>query len=331
MSDVNDVFNIAADVFGEDNVDIQDGNIIIHWDKITITSENDNTHEILDLYARIRLTVSGRYMDVKLIRSTFTKDEATAGYVHSHVVRANGRVEFEPPCFGKGPIRNTITSLAQDYDEDLWRLFFVELDRFVRVESLSGGPYIRMSSIGAKSLNPYRLNVMFNIDSGSLPVITYTEMYQVFDYLKDSGRIVTLLKSVSPVSLGSVNDAIINMTMETMMYHNINPVNADNYAYVYCEAYIDEGAITVGNSNHNNSGISDIKTFYFKGKKVNFKIIDNDCGDKYYITVLNERAASILLSLIIDEVYKNDGEYLIRYNEYKNKQQSGISACAAQG
>lgn len=320
MSDVNDVFSIARDVFGEDNVDMQSNCILIHWDKITIINENDSSHDILDLYARVRVSMSGCYMAVDLIRSTFTKDEAVAGYVHSHVIRADRRVEFEPPCFGKGPIRNTIMSITQGYDEDLWRLFFVELDRFVRVESLSGVPYIRMSSIGAKSSNPYRLDVMFNINSDNLPVITYTEMYQVFDYLKDSGRITPLLRSVSPVSLGSMNDAIINMTKETMMYHKINPVSADNYAYVYCEAHIDEGTITVGSSHYDNRRISGIDTFYFKGRKIDFKIIDKDEEDKYYITVLNESAASILLSLIVNEVYKNDGEYLVRYNEYKNKQ-----------
>lgn len=332
MSDVNDVFNIATDVFGEDNVDIQSNNILIHWDKITITNENENTHDIFDLYARIGVSVSGCYMSVELIRSTFTNDEAIAGYVHSHVMRSDERVEFDTPCFGKGPIRNTITSITQGYDEDLWRLFFVELDRFVRVESLIGVPYIRMSSVGVKSFDRYNLELMFNINENNLPAVTYHEMRNVFDYLKANNRIVPMLKSISPVSLGSMNDAVINMTRETMMYHNIEPVSDDIYHYVYCEARVNEGAIMVGGSGCNNRRISEMRTFYFKGKKVDLKIIDNDNDDKYCMTVLNESAASILLSLIANDVYINDKEYFERYNEYnREKQQSGISACAAQG
>lgn len=333
MSDVNDVFNIAVDVLGEDNVDLQINNIIIHWDKIVITNENDSTHDIFNLYAKVGVSPMGRYGCVGLIRSTFTKDEALSGYVHSHVVRAqDGYVKFETPCFGTGPIKNTMTSLARDYDEDLWRLFFVELDRFVRVESLTGVPYIRMGSIVARQSNPYRLNVFFNVNVNMFPLIMFENINKVFNYMRDNNRIVPLLRSLDPVSLGSINDAVINMTRESMMYHNANPMSELEIPYVYCAADIDEGSIIIGDSRHPDCEIHDMETFYFKGEKVTLRIIDDDGNDEHGITVLDSGAASALLSLIVDDVYKNYDEYLKRYNEYnKNRQQSGISACAAQG
>lgn len=56
--------------------------------------------------------------------------------------------EFKSPCLGSGPIRSTVATLAVGYDEAIWQLFCLELDKYVRVESISGVPYKYLEKIG---------------------------------------------------------------------------------------------------------------------------------------------------------------------------------------
>ena len=58
---------------------------------------------------------------------------------------------FKSPCTGSGPINSTLATLATDYDEGIWQLFCLELDRYVRVESIEGVPYHRLESISASN------------------------------------------------------------------------------------------------------------------------------------------------------------------------------------
>jgi hypothetical protein len=69
--------------------------------------------------------------------------------MHSHVsnIPVYNFEDFQIPCTGTGPINNTICSLARDFDADLWRLFCLELDRYMQVESIAGTPYHRLESL----------------------------------------------------------------------------------------------------------------------------------------------------------------------------------------
>ena len=150
------VYEIAQDFYGEDNVDFiesDDGHakIIIKWDKVTITNENNNKHTIYDLFGKIDLE-NGLFRRVRFKRSTFSNIEFSNSYIHSHITRISDLnhykvTDWHDCCFGRGPIRRTIATLTTYMDLDRWRLFFFELDKFTKVESLQGGPYIRMTSL----------------------------------------------------------------------------------------------------------------------------------------------------------------------------------------
>ena len=125
--------------------------ILVYFDKVTIKNEYDVSRELTKLYVKVILEYSGKIRGRFLInRAEYTYKEFISNYMHSHIssIPISNMSEFQTPCTGSGPINRTISSLCVDYNEDLWRLFCVEVDKFMAVESIAGTPYHRMDSIG---------------------------------------------------------------------------------------------------------------------------------------------------------------------------------------
>lgn len=124
--------------------------ILVRWPSVTIKNERDNEILIKELYAQVMVTQDGKlYGSFGLNRADFPISHAYRGYMHSHVhsIPFDRPTEFQSSCLGDGPIRGTIAELNRSCDIDKWKLFCLELDRYVHVESLRGGPYHRMIEI----------------------------------------------------------------------------------------------------------------------------------------------------------------------------------------
>lgn len=141
--------------------------IFVWWPSVTVSNENDKSILIHDLYARVDLTPDGRIpyemTGFKLNRTTFTDVQFESGYIHSHVPSRSGLPNFQNPCLGRGPIRNTIADLKNNYEEALWMLFCQELSLYVTVESLTGGPYRKLEEVS----NLHRSLTFSNFTLGS--------------------------------------------------------------------------------------------------------------------------------------------------------------------
>lgn len=129
--------------------------IFVHFPDVTITNEHNDSININDLYARIPIywngTLNRRF---EMIVTTYTRTLFNAGYCHSHLHTLYGnKPRFDTPCLGTGPLVETCRVLTSNFTEDNWRLFCVELSRYVTVESLLGTPYYRMTNITDKSNN----------------------------------------------------------------------------------------------------------------------------------------------------------------------------------
>lgn len=141
------VCNLFKEYFGEDKVDIQNDKIIVWWPEVIVSNEYNKSCVIKDLYALVRIcndgTLSGSF---RLNRSSYSYDQWKTKYCHSHVQRIyrseDNLTYWREPCLGSGPIRQTISSLQLDFDEDVWRLFIFELDQYVRHESIEGVPIV---------------------------------------------------------------------------------------------------------------------------------------------------------------------------------------------
>ncbi len=127
------------------------GFILVHFPHVRVTNENDRFVDINNLWIKVGIKVSGAgigYFTVN--RSEYELSHMIADYMHSHVsgIPFNDFTKFKSPCLGSGPIISTVATLSVGYDEAIWQLFCLELDKYVRVESISGVPYRYLENIG---------------------------------------------------------------------------------------------------------------------------------------------------------------------------------------
>lgn len=186
-----DVYSIFVHHFGEDKVDIQDVpqnintpdqefnvHILVYFPKVKVTNENNKSIIIYDLFARVTVNANGRLENqFELTRSTFTREQFRSGYVHSHLPSYTYCM-WHTSCLGSGPIGHTYSRLLVQYDECTWMLFCRELDEYVHVESLRGGPYIRLESVGG--YDPVSFNLTFRRNTHNFPNTLYISGDDIF-------------------------------------------------------------------------------------------------------------------------------------------------------
>jgi hypothetical protein len=80
---------------------------------------------------------------------------------HAHSGISKTSRDWRSMCLGFGPLVTTTHTLRNSYDLDIWRLFCIELDEYLKVESVAGVPYIRMNRVG-NSNNLYNYNITNN-------------------------------------------------------------------------------------------------------------------------------------------------------------------------
>lgn len=136
--------------------------ILVHFPRVRVTNENNRFIDITHLYAKITITYEGLMVrNFSLNRSEYTAIQMLSNYMHSHIpcIPFSDFSQFQDPCLGSGPIRDTIFNLKRSYNEDLWELFCLELSKYVTVESLTGRPYKYLETVGAstKVLNKFSL------------------------------------------------------------------------------------------------------------------------------------------------------------------------------
>lgn len=186
------VFEIMSDYFGEDRVDLvfplsdkkmttlfeeykdirdidlylkkqQDSTVLnaytlIHIPETVIRNEFNESHVIKDFFFRIEFSLYSILWKIEALRTTYTIDEYYSQYIHSHV----GRLDKKHPkifgiiCTGTSPLSTTITNLKTDPDDDLWMMLCSELEDFAQVESIDGGPFIKMNEIRNPNIITYR-------------------------------------------------------------------------------------------------------------------------------------------------------------------------------
>lgn len=203
LINVNEIKDILYHYYGEERVDIQLQNILtfieihkpsltsnekiiqfinscsekipilIHFPEVTITNEYNDSLLVKDLYIKFYIHLNGylSFDNFLITRTTFTYAQLNSGYIHSHAPRFTNTPIFKNPCLGEGPIKNTTTNLQLEYDSNLWNLFCIELDQYVKTESITGGPYIRMTSL---STNTTPIKYTYNIKNNHYPKLFST-------------------------------------------------------------------------------------------------------------------------------------------------------------
>lgn len=132
------------------------GFILVHFPHVRITNEYNRFVDINHLYAKVKVLHNGSMNGYfALNRAEYTYFHISNDYMHSHVssIPTSDFTRFQTPCTGTGPINDTISSLSKEFDSDIWKLFCLELSKYVEVESIAGTPYHRLESLGTSNMS----------------------------------------------------------------------------------------------------------------------------------------------------------------------------------
>lgn len=317
LDNTNEVYTIFKDYFGEERTDLQQlpkeiyensstraALIIIHFPEFTITNEFDETHIIKDMYVRISVKEDKTIgANIEGQRSTLTDKEYASYYCHSHLPSGFGC--WEKFCLGKGPIKDTLLSLIDHGSEDLWLLFCGELEEFLKVESLAGGPYIKISNISnsANSDSPYNFKHLYNISNAD---IDQKERDMIKDFLRYFLTTVPLKYYIiyDKIELAmDVKEFTVLLSNAFFNYYNTVLVRSmENWSI---EELINKNIINPIKKVHNNivaSGVVTLSnkfdtTILFKNELIQGKIIKtNSLSDNIY--GVSDTFMNIIYSLI---------------------------------
>lgn len=272
--------------------------IIVHFPHVTIRNEYDRTVEVDNLWAKVPVTWEGKGKGwFKMNRSEYDVVHMQSDYMHSHVSGIDFDFKFRSVCTGSGPINNTMSSLTVGFDEPIWQLFCLELERYMGTESLSGGPYRRMENIGANGSNKrdnfpieqndYISNGYFTKElSSKFLDYLFTNNILKFNYRKGSyGLAHTFADTVLTIS----NAFIDWYNAKYRTTYNIPAIKDLRGNGVIKEVIIANGAIYDPNSNASRDYSQYVgrKVLTFKGHDVNLVINGLANGARNVSTILN--------------------------------------------
>lgn len=130
--------------------------ILIYFPIVRITNEYDKYIDIRELWVKVPFDWNGRgkgYFGIN--RSNYPLNQFKHGYMHSHVysIPRDNFEKFQTPCTGRGPINSSLSTLAVCYDDAIWQLLCLEIDRYVKTESIKGVPYHKLENIPPPNSN----------------------------------------------------------------------------------------------------------------------------------------------------------------------------------
>lgn len=293
--------------------------VLVHFPHVRITNEYDRFIDITHLWAKVGFNWEGKGKGYfGLNRSEYPIIQFRSNYMHSHVgaIPTNDFTCFASPCTGMGPINSTMSTLSVDFDEAIWQLFCLELDRYVRVESIAGVPYHKLENVGTEQLGAgtdyFSMKTLF----GDYPVTDF--------WNNKSERFIKHLLESKVLSFNYQNNqyglamswiefivAISNSFIEWYNKEYNEGTVAENYDRLINEGIIQEAIIQDGKvyytKNRRNISSSDASRYIgekictFKGRDITLNIIgitpSEDTDNK--AVVLNLQYAELILGGIL--------------------------------
>ena len=295
--------------------------ILVHFPNVTITNEKDNSVDIHDLYVKVPLDYTGKQAKrFEMIVTTFTKVLYESHYTHSHLPSdslSHGKAYFQRPCLGGGPIGTTCSILRDENNENIWRLFCVELARYVTVESIAGVPYYRMEYIGRNNGNKEIILSDVSCRTSSeissiikeairnlinRKVFTFKYVNNTYSFADNDASLIRL---ISNEFIAIYNKKFNNKELST-------DLNALIRAKILIKAVFYKGCFTEEDNNrHSSCSPSTDVLFTFKNMPVKMRIIDtNTTIEPVYI--LNVKYINVAIRNILEFINYNYGQKYIK-------------------
>lgn len=287
--------------------------IVVYFPRVRVSNEYDHFIDITELYVKVPIDMGGTMEgSFSLNRGEYTMTQYSCDYMHSHVCGIPKRnfKEFLPVCLGSGPIRNTVNYLNAYYDLDIWRLFCVELEKYVATESLSGGPYRRLEEVAFN-----RSAKIVHINLNDLTYITSCLRPMVYDFIKyfiEQKKLIFNYKN-GGYSIGmNITKFILLVSNEFITWFNtkgryiyqkgIIRKEEESLENILTKVFVfKDGIYRTTNTrdvleiNRSNLGVMGT----FKGKEVVVHITEEDNINNYVTTILNPEIIGFLLNRIL--------------------------------
>ena len=256
--------------------------IIIRFNDVIVSNGKGDKALIQEIYVKVPLKYNGNmYSGMQWLRTTYSYYHWQNNYAHSHLSRISDRQAptWKAPCTGTGPINLTMDSLRAHPTDDLWALFCYELEECIKVESLAGGPYIRIDELWEGEVTLYS-------DLGRteiLPVADAVEK-ELIQNVINSGKLEFKWENGAYSVCNSVADL---MTIVSTEFFKICKEHSENsslpristFSYDFCDAVISGQNIKVVSGGSELTHAVDLNNtvlFTFKGAPVKLRILDVD-------------------------------------------------------
>ena len=306
------------------------GFILVHFPHVRITNEYNRFVDINHLYAKVKVLHNGSMNGYfSLNRAEYTYLHISSGYMHSHVstIPTSDFTKFQTPCTGTGPINDTISNLSNEFDSDIWRLFCLELSKYVEVESIAGTPYHRLENLGTSNMgageNVFRVVNQLRYEDSIKGIIK-----EFVPYFIKQGKLKFNYANGS-YSIGmSFTEYILVISNEFIDWYNKKYNNKEwRYTFdtlkrsdVLKEGIIANNKIYYENSRRNVNSCAAYngqRMCTFKGKDVLINIVDlNEVKEDNKSIILNTNIALYILSKILRVIN-------YRYGKAEQRDQEG--------
>lgn len=310
----------------DDFIDAFRYKIVIHFPEVTVTNENNKSINIQDLYSKVNINGLGCLCDVPLFhRATYPYIQMVRGYMHSHI---NGIVtddRFTSSCLGSGPLNRTTNSLRMEGEEWLWKLYCIEIEKYVHVESLHGGPYHRLENVtGSRTtkLPPeIKVSTLFTIDNNHIELREFLINFAAI--LITSPELKWINKYKFGYSLGmSKSEFILTASKIFINYYNTellknNSILSQTYLYnnnILSNYIFEDGTLYELNSDEtlssSRASLQGKELFIFKNKPVILNILPKNYDpDSKNLILLSQNLSNYLATQLT---------YIINYGNYTN-------------
>lgn len=301
------VLKILNDFYGEEHVDMQEdliaNTILIYFPKVRISNERNESLIISELYVKFSICMDGTLSESPVLgRAEYTKAELAKNYMHSHVMYISTKEDdmFVEPCLGRGPIRDTICTLTNSSDSDIWMLFCVELQKFVETESIGGVPYHYLREVA--NIRPRELSYTYM----GISYTTVLEIEPFIPYLVRHIRLPIVYRD-NCFQLGvSFRDYVLMLSNIFIQWSNSrNAHNRDNInanMLLGNVMYMNKGLYIEGDENIRiEDNIKGKQLCIFKGRPVLVKTVGSHPTDANvkYVTIVFPNIASYILNKIL--------------------------------
>lgn len=337
--DFNLPFEVSDEQLEELETRFVDKRFIIYvwWPRVTVTNEYDKSVHIQDLYAKIEIQNDGcipyECIGFLLNRATYTREQFISNYLHSHIqsIPKNRFTTFMEPCLGTGPIRNTIATLKNNYDETTWMLFCQELSVYVTVESITGGPWRKLENIGDISISRSYIDYDFSYARKTyfLELFSDNDLKNFTQYYLKHGHLSLRYMNEKYTWGMPYYEYIIDISNAFIDYYNkFWSTNSRKLHNCFEKGILNQFVVANGkfyrvgtDNSYINSldGYQDKLVLTFKGKEIHTHIIDETQKNEASLTTViqNEIAMYILQNILrtINFRYKNEHNDKYRRNQ----------------